>query len=319
MNGHKSPVLLARGFIWFVAYLSWYVVVGGAIFYLLTQIAGGPDKLFQIPFVHTIFKVCPLVFLAMAGHAARRKVLGDSIETSFLSSETRGAESKSKFGGWIKKSVVHLRLFWLQFLALAFLALAFVKWEEYSVFTLIRFFACATFVRLSWGANRVGNASWVWIWGVMAAAYNPFVPLSLGREVWVWVNLATIGVILFDVIRLSPSRSKAFKCVSKLTVCLLLLWGAFVGGKHYFSEVLPKQQAKEAAKKKELEEQESERKRAELDALMREVDPSWGASSLLPIGGLLPDMDYSDKPSPTTEEQEKSWAEEERKKREDEN
>ena len=128
--------------------------------------------------------------------------------------------------------------------------LAFVEWREYGIYTLIRFVCCAAFVRLSWSASRVNHMGWVWVWGTLAAAYNPFVPLNLGRDVWVWVNWGTIAVILADVIHLSPSPWKTVAFVSKSIALVVLLFGIFVGGRHYFFEVLPEQQAKKAAKKK---------------------------------------------------------------------
>jgi hypothetical protein len=65
-----------------------------------------------------------------------------------------------------------MKPFWLHALVLCTLALAFVEWKEYGIFTLIRFALCAVFVRLSWGASRSDDARWVWVWGILAAAYN---------------------------------------------------------------------------------------------------------------------------------------------------
>lgn len=215
----------------------------------------GTEKLFSIPLVHPMFKMCPLVFLAMAFHLARTKVFGEDSEEVLEDSDGRGPrlkEGKVNIVKTIKKYSDFCRPFMFHSLVLCALLLVFVEWKEYGVFTLIRFALCAVFVRLSWEASRSDDARWVWIWGILAAAYNPFVPLSLGRSVWVWVNWGTIGTVIFDVIRRSQEPLKTLKLTLMLGAFLAVLWGITVGGKYYFSEVLPEQQAK-AAERQELE------------------------------------------------------------------
>jgi hypothetical protein len=158
----------------------------------------------------------------------------------------------SLHGSSLREVAKGVTQWWSHFLILVFLGVAFVEWKEYGVFTLIRFALCAVFVRLSWEASRSDDARWVWIWGILAAAYNPFVPLSLGRSVWVWVNWGPIGTVIFDVIRRSKEPLKTLKLTLMLGAFLAVLWGITVGGKYYFSEVLPEQQAK-AAERQELE------------------------------------------------------------------
>lgn len=314
-------MVVVKGVLWFIVYLVLFTMGGAAIFSILFWVVGGTERLFQIPFVYPLFKACPLVFLAMSWHMSRKKVLGDSVETIPPSRE--GSEPGNKI--YTTEQLVILvrqsQLFWTHILALVILGLAFVEWSEYGVYTLIRFACCAAFVRLSWNASKVGDTSWVWVWGILAAAYNPFVPLSIGRSVWVWVNFAGIGIILFDVIRLSPKRVQLYSFVWQSIACLLILWCVVDGGIYYFSEVLPEQRARESAERQEFEERKAEWERMEQDARIREIDPSWGTDSwgtntLAPID-LLPGVDYSENSNQTTEAHKRSWVEEERKKRED--
>ena len=35
----------------------------------------------------------------------------------------------------------------------------------------------------------------LWVLGAFAITYNPLVPLHLGREIWIVVNLITVGLL----------------------------------------------------------------------------------------------------------------------------
>lgn len=87
---------------------------------------------------------------------------------------------------------------WLHGLILVMLGLAFVEWDEYGFYVLLRFVCCVTFGRWAFLAFEKDGVKWGWLWGVLAAGYNPFFPLSLGRDVWEWVNAGTMIVVLVD-------------------------------------------------------------------------------------------------------------------------
>lgn len=108
------------------------------------------------------------------------------------------AASKKK---WEERSVVWGHL-WLHGVILAMLGLAFVEWDEYGFYVLLRFVCCASFGRWALLSFEKESTRWGWLWGMLAVSYNPFIPLHLGRDVWEIVNMATIAVVMVDAIRL---------------------------------------------------------------------------------------------------------------------
>ena len=43
------------------------------------------------------------------------------------------------------------------------------------------------------------RSEWVWIFGVLAVIYNPFVRVHLSRDIWSIVNVATIVVNIVSI------------------------------------------------------------------------------------------------------------------------
>jgi Family of unknown function (DUF6804) len=50
--------------------------------------------------------------------------------------------------------------------------------------------------------------AWAWIFGILAALFNPLVPIYLQRATWQIIDSAAIGVIVTAAIFLSRSSSK---------------------------------------------------------------------------------------------------------------
>ena len=67
----------------------------------------------------------------------------------------------------------------------------------YGYYMLLRVVMCGLFSYLAYLSWRSGGQESTWLFGFFAAIYNPFVPLHLGREVWVLVNIATIGLLAY--------------------------------------------------------------------------------------------------------------------------
>ncbi len=84
-NGHIRPMKLLKSGLWFMVYLTLLVGVGAAGWSVLIWLVG-EERLFSIPLIHNIFKACPLVFLAIAFHMAKRRIYGgeESEATPFL-------------------------------------------------------------------------------------------------------------------------------------------------------------------------------------------------------------------------------------------
>lgn len=66
----------------------------------------------------------------------------------------------------------------------------------YGYYELLRIllFCCAIFIAIS--ERERGNSIWLWAFGACALIYNPIAKLSLGREIWTVVNLATIALLV---------------------------------------------------------------------------------------------------------------------------
>ena len=48
---------------------------------------------------------------------------------------------------------------------------------------------------------------WVWVLGVIAVIYNPFVHIHLTREIWSIVNIVTILIAAASIFVLKPDRA----------------------------------------------------------------------------------------------------------------
>jgi len=59
----------------------------------------------------------------------------------------------------------------------------------YGYYTLLKLVVCLTALFLTWFSYKAQKTAWVWIMGFIALIFNPFVPLHLGRALWVAVDL----------------------------------------------------------------------------------------------------------------------------------
>ena len=89
-----------------------------------------------------------------------------------------------------------------QAIATVMLIAALNPGNPYGYYILLRWLMCGIFAYLSFRAFESKNTEWVWILGITAAVYNPFLPLHLGREVWTIVNLLTIGIAITSIFKL---------------------------------------------------------------------------------------------------------------------
>ena len=94
---------------------------------------------------------------------------------------------------WIPPAIVTPMLLW-----------AFYPDNPYGYYTLLRCVCCAAFVYLAIKALVCDKTGWVWILGVMAVIYNPFIRIHLNREIWSVVNVVTIIVIWYSAFILKP-------------------------------------------------------------------------------------------------------------------
>jgi len=78
-----------------------------------------------------------------------------------------------------------------------FLFLAILGGWPYGLYTLLRLVVCGTTAYLSWLAYESGKQPWLWIFGFIALIFNPLIPLHLGRDLWVVVDLLVVVFWLF--------------------------------------------------------------------------------------------------------------------------
>lgn len=79
--------------------------------------------------------------------------------------------------------------------------------QENGFYILLRVICCAGLTYMAVEAWKQTRQNWLWVLGVGAVIYNPFVQLHLGRNIWEPVNVVTIAVLIFSVFtfRLAPS------------------------------------------------------------------------------------------------------------------
>jgi hypothetical protein len=72
--------------------------------------------------------------------------------------------------------------------------------NPYTYYMLLRWVCCGTFLYLAVISHGEESRNSTWIFGLLAAIYNPFVPAQLTREVWSYLNLATVAVIVISFV-----------------------------------------------------------------------------------------------------------------------
>ncbi|MEI6519750.1 MAG: DUF6804 family protein [bacterium] len=89
---------------------------------------------------------------------------------------------------WIPQTIAILMLIW-----------AYYPGNPYGYYNLLRLICCAVFLYLSVSAYNRKDNNWIWVFGVMAILYNPFIKIYLNREMWSIVNIITIFVTLASI------------------------------------------------------------------------------------------------------------------------
>jgi uncharacterized protein DUF6804 len=80
------------------------------------------------------------------------------------------------------------------------LVYAAVERHPSSFYTLLRFICCPVFWYSAFAAYEKNRVLWVWVFGVLAALYNPIFRVHLGRSTWIGVNWFTVGAIVVAMV-----------------------------------------------------------------------------------------------------------------------
>lgn len=88
----------------------------------------------------------------------------------------------------------------LQIVMIAMLCIAMLPLHTYGYYVALKFVVCGGCGYLATRAFSANCIGWVWLLGIVAVLYNPIVRFPLGRSVWTIVNIATIAVLVAQLI-----------------------------------------------------------------------------------------------------------------------
>ena len=86
------------------------------------------------------------------------------------------------------------------------LILAILGSWPYRFYQVLRTVICLTAIFLALLARKQRRDSWFWIFVAITAAFNPFVPLYLGRETWVLIDLISLALFLIAINKLGVKQ-----------------------------------------------------------------------------------------------------------------
>lgn len=77
--------------------------------------------------------------------------------------------------------------------------------NPYGYYIFLRWAVCLSFMYLAYRAYEAEKQDgWIWVFGGVAALYNPIATIHLGREVWEVVNVATVALLIVPLFILRP-------------------------------------------------------------------------------------------------------------------
>jgi hypothetical protein len=98
---------------------------------------------------------------------------------------------------------------WLpQAVASAMLLWAMNPENPYGYYMVLRWVCCGVFAYLAFRAVELGKTEWAWVLGITAGVYNPIVRVSGPREMWLVINLVTVGIALASIRGLRPKPTE---------------------------------------------------------------------------------------------------------------
>ena len=76
---------------------------------------------------------------------------------------------------------------------------ALIPYNPYGYYILLRLICCGVFAYLAFLAFNQEQQFWVWVFGIMAAVYNPIIRVHLTREIWSVLNVITIVIVVASI------------------------------------------------------------------------------------------------------------------------
>jgi hypothetical protein len=104
------------------------------------------------------------------------------------------------------KRIISLYVPWI--VAAALLVSAAIERHPYSFYTLLRWVCCPIFAYSAFAAHEKNRVLWVWVFGALAALYNPIFHTHLDRSTWIGVNWFTVGAIIVAAVAFWRTRGE---------------------------------------------------------------------------------------------------------------
>jgi hypothetical protein len=120
-----------------------------------------------------------------------------------------GSDAPSRSGSHERRpyiwATVGLYIAWLT--AAVLLVSAAIGRHPYSFYTLLRWICCPIFAYSAFAAHEKNRVLWVWVFGTLAALYNPLFRVHLDRSTWIGVNWFTVVAIVVAAVFFWRARS----------------------------------------------------------------------------------------------------------------
>ena len=71
--------------------------------------------------------------------------------------------------------------------------------NPYGYYQVLRWVVCGVFGYSAYLAYEKKEVVWIWILGIIAVLFNPFIPFYLSREIWTIVNIISAVVLIVNV------------------------------------------------------------------------------------------------------------------------
>jgi hypothetical protein len=90
------------------------------------------------------------------------------------------------------------------------IAAAMLVWaldrHPYDYYTILRWVVCGVAVYVAWTAANIEKVGWAWTYGIMAALFNPIIPVHLSRDTWAVIDLAGAVLMVISIFTVRPEE-----------------------------------------------------------------------------------------------------------------
>lgn len=109
-------------------------------------------------------------------------------------------KGKEKDVIFIKLEIEMKRIWIPQAITIIMLIIALNPANPYGYYILLRLVCCSAYVYLTLKSLELEKEGWPWVLGVTAIVYNPIIRIHLTRDIWVIINLISIGISIASIV-----------------------------------------------------------------------------------------------------------------------